>query len=172
MLKDKKGVSEVISVILIVALVMIMIGVVWVVVKNLVSDKLSETGSCFENFGKVTLNNRYTCYNSTSKELQFSINIGDANISEALLGVSSAGTSVSFKLNNTGSQIPNLVNYPNRTTNITLPKKNAGLTYLLNMSAAGLSVPDSISIAPKTGKDQCGISDSLEEIDDCLSLVP
>lgn len=167
-----KGLSEIVSIVLILALVIVMVGIVWGVVNNLVKDKLSQTGSCFEVFGKVTLNSRYTCYNSTTNELQFSISIGDANVDEALVGISSAGTSTSFKITKKGSQIANLVTYPSRNTNVSLPTKNAGLTYLFNMSAAGLGPAESIRIAPAVGKDQCEVSDTIEEIDNCLALAP
>ena len=173
MIKRKKGLSEVVSAVLILALVVVMVGIVWAVVNNLVNDRLSESSSCFDTFGKVTINNRYTCYNSTSNEFQFSINVGDISLSEVLVGISASGTSVSFKLDNKGAVIPNLVTYPGRSTNITLPKKNAGLTYILNMGGAGFSgAPDSIRIAPIIGNDQCEVSDALEQIDNCLALIP
>ena len=171
--KNKKGLSEVVSAVLILALVVVLVGIVWAVINNLVKDKLSETGSCFDTFGKVTINSRYTCYNSTSNEFQFSINVGDISLNEVLIGISASGTSTSLRLDNKGAVIPNLVNYPSRSTNITLPKKNAGLTYLFNMGGGGLSgAPDSIRIAPVIGNDQCEVSDALEKIDNCLALIP
>ena len=170
--RGKKGLSEVVSVVLILALVVALVGIVWSVVNGLVEDNLSKSG-CFETFGKVTINNDYTCYNSTSNELQFSISVGDINLDELLIGVSAAGTSASFKLNSGITQVANLVTYPDRSTNVKLPGKNSGLTYIFNMGAAGLSGPaESIRIAPVIGNDQCEVSDAIEEIDNCLSLAP
>lgn len=170
---NKRGASEVVSIVLIIALVMVMTGIIWAVVSNLVDDNLEKTGTCFETFGKVNINNRYTCYNSSSKELQISLSLEDISLDGVLVGISASGSSVSFKLNNTGGPIPNLYNYPSRTTNITLPGKNAGKTYYFNMSAAGFgSTPTkSIMIAPIIGKDQCDVSDSNEQVDNCLSLT-
>ena len=169
---NKKGLSEIVSIVLILALVIVMVGIVWGVVNNLVKDKLSQTGSCFEVFGKVTLNSRYTCYNSSSNELQFSINVGDVNIDEVIVGISSRGTSSSFRLDSKGTPVANVVAYPSRSTNVSLPAKNSGLTYLFNMNTAGLGAPESIRIAPAVGKDQCEVSDTIEEIDNCLALAP
>jgi len=173
MLKNNKGLSEIVSVVLILVLVMVMVGIVWGVVNSLVEDELSQTGSCFEIFGKVTLNDGYTCYNSSSKELMFSISVGDLSPDEVLVGVTSAGTSSTFKLNKMGTPVANVVTYPSRSINVSLPGKNAGLTYLFNMSKAGMSVPaESIRIAPIVGENQCEVSDAIEEVDNCLSLVP
>jgi FlaG/FlaF family flagellin (archaellin) len=170
--KNQKGLSDVVSIVLFLALVVVMVGIVWAVVNGLVKDKLSQAGSCFDISGKVTINGRYTCYNSTSNELQFSLSVGDINIDEILVGISASGTSVSFKINSGSSQVTNLFTYPGRSINVTLPKKNAGLTYILNMSGAGFQgVPDSMRIAPIVGEEQCETSDSVEEIDNCQLLV-
>ncbi|MEK6841939.1 MAG: archaellin/type IV pilin N-terminal domain-containing protein [Nanoarchaeota archaeon] len=171
-IKNKKGLSEVVTVVLFLALAVVMVGVVWAVVNGLVKDKLSQAGSCFDTSGKIMINNRYTCYNSTSKELQLSLSLGDIDVEEILVGISGSGTSISFKLNNGNSQISNLVSYPSRNVNVTLPKKNAGLTYLFNMTGAGFSgSPDSIRIAPIIGTEQCEAADSIEEVDDCQALA-
>lgn len=168
----KRGMSEVVSTVLIIALVIAAVGIVWAVVANFIDDSISETGTCFEASTEVAINNRYTCFNSSTQELRFSIDIGNVDIKEVLVSVSSFGSSTSFKINVTGSQIPYVVMYPSRSTNVTLPKKNAGFTYLFNMSAAGYpQLPDSIQIAPLSGKEQCEVSDSLERIDNCLSVI-
>ena len=93
---SKKGLSEIVSVVLILALVVALVGVVWGVVNNLVEEKISESESCFGIYGKATLNNDYTCYNSSSNELQFSVNVGDVDIDELLVGISASGTSTSL----------------------------------------------------------------------------
>ena len=171
-LKNKHGLSEVVSIVLFLALVVVMVGLVWMVVNNLVKDKLSSTGSCFDTAGKVSINSRYTCYNSSSNEFQFSISLGDLDVEEVLIGFSSVGTSESFTITNVNSTIENVVSYPSRNVNVTLPKKNGGLTYLFDMDAAGFSgTPDSIRIAPVIDGNQCETSDTLNQIDDCQSLV-
>ena len=172
-MRNKKALSEVVSTVLILALTIVLAGIVWAVVNGLVKEKVSETESCFNTFGKVTINSRYTCYNSSSNELQFSIDVGDISLNEVIVGISTSGTSLSFRLNSEGSQIANLVNYPTRSTNIKIPEKNAGLTYILDMDGAGLpGTPNSIRIAPVVGNDQCEVSDSLEEIDNCAAFIP
>ena len=167
----KKGLSGVVTSVILIALVMVATAIVWVFVRNLVEEKLEDSGNCMDIFGKVSLNNRYTCYNSSSSDTQFSISIGDINVDEVLISISEDGTTKSFKISNEEKEIVNLANYKSTgfgTDQIKLPGKNAGLTYVTN---AFLNQPDLIEIAPIINGKQCGVSDSLSEIDNCLSLI-
>jgi len=169
---NKKGLSGVVTAVLLIALTMAMIGTVWVVVRNLVNNQIESAGSCLDIIGKVSINNDYTCYNSTSKELRLSIDIGDIGIDSLLVGVYGGGMAKTLTLTNDTSTIPNLVTYPGRSTSVKLPGENAGLSYLFNLSAEGFSgAPDSIEIAPKIGGTQCDKSDSLNQIDDCALFI-
>jgi len=170
---NKKAISGIVTAVIMIALVMAAAIIVWAVVNNLVSEQLGEAESCFMIFGKVSINNRYTCYNSTENELQFSINIGDIDVDEVLVAISGEGTSKSFKISNTEQSIPNLINYPSGTPTIKLPSKNGGLTYTYDLTGGGFSMmePDSIQIAPIIKGKQCETTDSLSDIDNCLSLV-
>lgn len=169
---NKRGISGVIVAVIMIALVMVTTLIVWAVVTNIIKSKLDYVGSCLGMFEKVTINSRYTCYNSSSNEFQFSINIGDVDIDEVLVSISGDGASKSLKISNEGQPIGNLVNYPDRSTSIILPGKNAGLTYIFNMDGGGFSgAPDSIKIAPKIEEEQCEMTDSLSEIDDCQWLI-
>ena len=166
--QNKKGLSGVIAAVILIALVITAIAIVWVFVGNLVEEKLEGSGSCMDIFGKVSLNNRYTCYDFSSNEARFSISIGDIDVNEVLVSISGDGTTKSFKITNEEKQIDDLVNYPDGSAIIKLPGKNAGLTY----TATGfLNQPDLIEIAPIIKGKKCGVSDSLSEIDSCLSLV-
>lgn len=166
--KNKKAVSGVITVLILIALSLAVISIVWAVISNLVKKQIESTESCFGVFEKVTINGMYTCHDSSLNNFQFSINIGDIDVDEVLVSVSKEGTTESYKINNTLSIIPDLGPYPSGAGSVKLPEKNAGLTYI----AGGFSEkPNLIQIAPVINEKQCGVSDSLYEIDDCLSLV-
>lgn len=168
--RNKKGVAPIVATMLLIVLVLVLVATIWVIVNNLVEDKLGESEACFGIFEKVNLNSRYTCYYSDSNKFQFSINIEDVDVDEILVGISAEGTSVNFKINKTGSEIANLVMYSTGDTNIILPSKNAGLTYVFNMTGAGFSeIADSITIAPIIKGTQCSASDSIYKIDRCTS---
>lgn len=169
--RNKKGVAPVVATVLLIALVIVLVAAVWAVVNNLVKGKLEESGACFGIFEKVSLNSRYTCYDSSSNEFWFSISISDIDVDEVLVGISAEGNSISFKISNEEQQIANLANYGSTgfgTDQIKLPSKNAGLTYILNITGDGFSeTPNSISIAPIIAGIQCGVSDSMHGIDRC-----
>jgi len=169
-MRNKKGVAPIVATVLLIALVMVIVVAVWAVVNNLVKDKIEESEACSGIFEKVSLNSRYTCYDSDSEEFWFSINIGDIDVDEVLVGISAEGNSISFKINNTLSEIANLVTYPDRLLGIILPSKDGGLTYIFDMAGAGFSeTPNSISIAPMINGIQCDVSDSMHGIDRCAT---
>ena len=176
---EKKAISGIITAVVMIALVMAASSIVWTIVNNIVREKLDEAGSCFDTFEKVTINNKYTCYNITKpesgdpNELQISISVADIELTELLVSVSGKeGNSKSFKL----SKNPITEDYLRLYSGpygapLSLPQKNSGTTYVLDTSKAGISSPSSIQVAPVVGGKQCEVSDSLQDIDNCLSLV-
>jgi len=162
-MKSKQGVSGVITVVILVGLVMTMTMIVWTVVNSLVSNRLGDAEACFGNFEKVTLNNRYTCYNSSSNQTMFSISIGDIEVDSVVVSISSEGTTNSYTITDTLSTIPGLTNYSGGTS-VIIPGKNSGLTYI---ATEYLTEPESISIKPVINGKQCEVSDSMIEIDSC-----
>jgi len=165
---NKKGAASVVATILLILMTIILIGLVWTLVNNLVKKSTTESESCFGIFEKVNLNSEYICYNDDG--FRFSINVGDIDVMEVLVGISADGDGASFKISENPSEINNLIMYPSSSPSIRLPSKNEGLTYVFDMSGAGLSVaPDSISIAPIIKGTQCDISDSINDIARCSS---
>jgi FlaG/FlaF family flagellin (archaellin) len=169
MRKNKKGISGVIATILLIAISMAAVIIVWNVINNLLSEKLEETESCFNIFGKVSLNSRYTCYDTTSKSLRFSLNIGDIDVEKVIVSVSSAGDTTGYELTSTGGS-PGLTKYGS-AGDVKLPAKNGGSTYVTAQDSFAAS-PDSIQLTPVIQGKQCDTSDTLSEIDDCQALSP
>lgn len=168
MFGNKKGLSMVISAMIMIVLVIAAVGIIWTIVKNLIEGKIEETESCFGIFDKVSINNRYTCYESSSDEVQFSINIGDIDVDKILVLISGIQDSKSIEIYN-GVIYSDVKNYGSEyNTSLNLPGKNGGLTYVVKDFSDN---PNSIEISPVINKNVCGISDSLFEIDDCSSLV-
>lgn len=167
--REKKAVSEIVGTVILIGIVIVAAALVWVIVNSLVRGQIDSSKSCFGLFEKVNLESRYTCYNTSSGELRFSISIGEVDIDELVVGVSAEGTGISFNIKKTASEVDDVVSYPDRNPLIALPGKNSGLTYILNMSGAGLSgVPDSIKISPIIEGEQCDVSDVLNEINPCV----
>jgi len=175
LMSQRKGLSTVVATVIMIALVMAAVAIVWGVVANLVEEELEGADSCVNVFDKVGINGRYTCYDSTNPgnlKFQFSLSLGDIEVEEILFAISNEGTTESFSISNSANAILGVTNYPSGTSSIVLPKKNAGLTYVYNLSAAGFSSsPDSLEVAPTINGKQCGSSDFLTDIPNCASLL-
>lgn len=167
LMKNHKGLSAVVTTVLLIALSMAAIVLVWVFVNNMVKKQISGSESCYGNYDKVKINGQYTCYeriSATNYKLRFSLMIGDVQVDKVIVSVSSASAVKSYTIVN-GTSIPNLVMYSGTNPSIILlPGKNAGLTY----NATGFSAKiDSIQIAPVIGGSLCEVSDSISDIEDC-----
>lgn len=165
-MKNKKGASEIISTVLLVGLVVVAVVVVGIVIRNIVTSESEKTESCFSNYNEVTINNLYTCYNS-SNFVHISVSVGDLNVDSVLVAISGSGTTKTLEITNETTTISGLTMY-NGSTSVRLPDSNAGLTYIYNLTAGGFAgCPDKIEIAPVINGKQCETSDTLSEIDNC-----
>ena len=168
---NKKGISGIVATVIMIALVMAAAAIIWTVINSMMKEKTAGAESCFGNFEKVTLNAMYTCYNSTTYDIQFSINMGDVDVDAVLVAISSAGAVKSFEITNENKSFTNLKNYGvgynYNIKDVKLPGENAGMSYVTNYFE---NEPDLIEIAPIIGGTQCGVSDSISDIDDCSIL--
>ena len=64
---NKKGISTVIATVLMIAIVIVIVGIVWISISGLIGQQIESSESCFGNFGKVTLDKRLGKENSVSK---------------------------------------------------------------------------------------------------------
>jgi len=157
---------------LIVLLVFVTVGILWATISGLIKDRTGESESCFGNFGKMEINSKYTCYNSSANETVFSIERKDIDLDELLISISSEGQGHSIELLITPrSDLEELTNYQ-RNDEVVLPGKNSGSTYYLDMNKISFQTkPTSIKIAPVINGHQCEVIDTLEIIDDCEVLL-
>ena len=169
-LKNNKGISGIVVTVIMIALTLLATALIWGVINNLISEKVESSKSCFGNFGKVTLDNKFTCYDSANLKIRFSLNIGDIDVDEVLVSISDNFGTSSFRINNTEQTIPGLT-YLNGMALVKLPGKNGGKTYTYESSDwDSENIPITIQIAPFINENQCETSDSVTEIDDCALL--
>ena len=162
----KRAMSEVVTTVLMIALVLALVGIVWGVINSMVNKELKSTEACFGNFDKVTMNEEYTCYNLTTKELYFSINVGDVNLDKIYIVIGSQGTTNNINLNLTSTDLTNVRNYPANTSGVVAPVANSGKTYIY----AGLGVaPDYVRVSPVINGEKCQESYALTNIEACSS---
>jgi len=166
---NKKGLSAVVATLMLILLALVLVGILWGVVTNLLDEQLNSTENCLNIYEKIEINDEYTCYNGTSKEFFFSINIADIKVDELLFGISADGRTTSFKITNRPIPLPNLRPYNGTYSgNIALPGENSGFTYAYNMTSAGfVGKPDKLVVKPVIGGTQCDDSDTTNDIYYC-----
>jgi len=168
--QNKKGVSTIIASVIMIALTLVIGGVIWGVVSNLVQENLESAGSCYDVFDKVDLNPGTTCWNSSGKEVRFSINVKDLDIQEMIVSISGTGETKSYRLKKDGVEpVGKVVYWPNASiTPVLIPGSNTGKTYsVFNDFTAK---PDSIKVFPVIKGKQCDAADSISNMDSCLVL--
>lgn len=172
--KNKLGLSAVVATLMLILLTLVLVGILWAVIGGIFSDNVDDSKNCFGNFDKVTINERYTCYDPSvsPKEFKFSINVDDIEADAIIVGISdNSGQKISFKLNKSGS-------YPylkplngNYGDNVSVPGENSGLTYIFNVdSKLSGNRPDLIEIIPVIEGSQCEVSSRVSEIVYCSAL--
>lgn len=170
-MKNKQGLSTIITTLILVLLVFIAVGIIWGVINNILKEKVDESESCFGNFGKLEINSEYTCYNSSEKVLYFSIERKNFELEKIIVAIYIGQESQIIELLETPSSIFGLTSYSG-SSEVKVPPKNGGSTYKLNLTQLGFSrEPDSIKISPIVNGNQCETLDELNEIDNCLELL-
>lgn len=169
-LKNRKGISGIIVAIIMIGLVLVVTAIVWSAINNLISENISSSQACFGNFGKITLDRKYTCY--SDNEVRFSINIADIKVDDLLVSIASNSETKSFRLTNVETIIDggDLKYYSRESTSVKLPGENSGITYIYTWSDDE-NPPNTIKIAPTLSGKQCDISDTIGGIDDCGLLA-
>jgi len=162
--KNKRGLSAIVTTVILVALSMAAVVLVWVFVNNMIKGQLKNAESCFGNFDKVKLNGQYTCYDIQNNIFRISLTIGNVQVEKVIVSVSSASAVKSYEITNTAPIIPFTDLFMYSGGDVVLPGKNSGLTY----NATGFpSTIDLIQIAPVISGTQCEVSDSISEIEFC-----
>lgn len=168
---QKKGLSEVVATLIMVAITVAVAGIVWLMVTTFVNTSTTSTTACYNLQGKITLNNDYTCYNDSAspKAIVFSVNVGDIpNVQDILVSISGAGNSETFKI--AGDNATSGLEYLNGTWPVTAPPENHGLTYIYPLPSSFVGVPQEIEIAPIISGNTCDVTDSIKQFDSCSTL--
>ncbi len=163
--KNRKAVSGVVVMVVMIALVIAISAIVFTTTKKTVEEKIKKSEACgLEIIGKLSINTEYVCYDSEKKEIVFSINRGDIELDKLIIAIETETEIVQFEMREGQKEtISNLVSYPDRLSEVNLPAKNGGKTYI----AENLGQVIGIKIIPVINGEQCEVADSLNEIISC-----
>ena len=176
-MKNKRGLSEVVTTVIMIALVLVAVIMVWTIINNLIQGKIKDSESCFGNAEKVILDKRNICYeiDGSTGKVRFAVSLGDVDVDEVLISISGGVETKSFKISNEDQAIENLTYLGTSSQTTKLPSKNGGKTYEYSwdfMPGVGefTNAVNSIKIAPIIDGTQCEMSDSSSDIEDCTLL--
>lgn len=164
-MKNKKALSEVVSIVAIIAITIIMVTIIWGVIDNTTRGRLEKASSCHNIFEKISLDDDYTCYNQSANRMQFSISRGEIDLDYLLIGLTFDNFSKTYKLYVDSTNVVGITNYPSGLEIVSLPAKNAGKTYFAENIQTR---PDSIEIAPAIKRNLCDTIDEINEIVNCV----
>jgi FlaG/FlaF family flagellin (archaellin) len=159
----KNGVSTVVATVILVALTVVLSGIVWAIVNNLVKTETEKT-SCFGVSEKIKINYEYTCYDAANQEMQISIDVYEIELSSVLFYISGVANSATFEILNKPSLVFGARMYDG-SEEVYLPEKNAGLTY--RFDASNVQNPAIIKIIPSVKNRNCEVADMLSDIGSC-----
>ena len=164
---NNKGISAVVTAIIMIVLVMAAILLVWGFVRTIIDENLEDAASCSNLFNKVEINDLYTCYDTDTKNLSISIAVKDFELKELVMGVSQGGESVSYIITDELKSVSGLRNFQGGPE-VQLPGENGAKVYIIPNYPG---FPDQIIIHPVVGGSQCEATDQTFEIDDCRLLT-
>ncbi|MGA2130173.1 MAG: hypothetical protein ABSG05_00975 [Candidatus Pacearchaeota archaeon] len=169
-MKSKKGLSAVVETMIMIALVIAAVSIIWVVINNTINTQLNTASSCANVVDKVTIDQRYTCYNESSDQLRLAINVGDIkNLQDILVSITQGGQSKSFKINTDNAT--DGLKYFNWSGPMQIPGPNSGLTYIYPMNSPIVQFPDQVEIAPIINGNTCTGPAPITQIDSCTLLA-
>jgi len=161
----KKGLSQVVSTVILIALTIVLVGGTFTLVRNYVTKSLDDTSACNNILEKISLNKDYTCFDSKTNSTLISISRNEFVLDSLLVSVAYEERGTTFYLSDIPTNIQNLTYYGDLiSTEVQIPGNESGKTYCLSGT---YPAPSRIEIAPKRSGKQCNIVDSIQDIPTC-----
>ena len=160
----KKGLSQVVSTVVLIALTVALVAGTLIIVRNYVTKGLGDASACNDILEKISLNEEYTCFDPTTNSTLISISRNEFALDSLLVSVSYEESGTTFYLKNEAETIENLIVYGTGSSSVSLPLNESGKTYCLSHV---YSAPSIIQIAPKRGSKQCNVVDSIQDVPIC-----
>lgn len=164
-MKCKKGMSEVVSTVIMIALVMVAAGIIWGVISSIIGDTTEKSQACFGNYDKVTLYGEGTCYDDSNQRLSVYIDVKDIEVSKIILSIHTESETKTFEIPGNSSYVAPYSSSPNYALSEDAIASNSGKRFWIKEIK---SKPTSIEIAPVIGGSQCEISSRIKAINKCV----
>ena len=159
-INSKKGVSGVLTTIILVAMAIVLVGMVSYVIMPMVREKIGHATACSPDIiGKINLNRLNTCYeddenpDTHNSQIRINIETEDIDYDKIIVFVSKAGIIKNFEIMESEQG------------------KNSGQTYskllIDDLEFSDDSIPSTIKLVPVINKEQCDVADYINEVATC-----
>jgi len=164
---NNRGVSQIVGVAVLIGLTVALVAAVWGILNAFVLDRLDTAEACNQILDKVSFNNEYVCHNVTDggNYTLVSVNIADIDVDEILISVNYENENKVIRLTNQSRAIDGVTYYQSSLTEVSMPSKEGGRTYVVESNEK----PESIEVSPKIKGVQCDITDKIESIPNCIN---
>jgi len=155
-MKNKRGLSTIISILIIIAITMIAAGIVWGVARSVIKDRIDYSEACsIQLLDNVKINSINTCYYKTDGYLKLYTDIGNAELEKIIVYITYGGETKTTELKT------NIGINSGKKHLINLQQDPPGFTLILD------HLPEAVKIAPVVKGQQCGTIDSFYQIPQC-----
>jgi len=165
-MEGKRGVSELISIVLMILITVAAGGLIYAFVFPIVESNIAQSQTCGSIQIGIITENGLTCYDSSSNSVQVEIGRGKdkVNLTGFHIQISGGGKSKSIFVNATANPVAREYGQSAYSQAMTVPKQDGANTYVINSQGIGITNPESVSVAPivrASGKDRlCSVSAS------------
>lgn len=174
MIKSKKGVSQIISTILLILISIVAFASIVAFVVPFVQEQLEGSRECFNVPEQISIidSSEYTCFNNDKIKVGVSVKRSSEEVEIggfqfAVRGKNTAGEENSVVVEVKGGTPAANVNMLNGDPDLILPKKGEEKTYVITLAPgraeSAVSSPEKVVIAPISAKGKlCNIADEVE----------
>lgn len=155
---SKRGLSEVVSTMILIVLVVAAVGVLGTIINSVVNKKIDDASSCFGISDELRINKKFSCIHTDGK-LQLFIEIGDITPDKILISVIGEEDGELFEISENST--PGLIDSKGDVAKI--PQKFSGNTYNITTD---FSIKQ-VRIAPYIRGNTCEVSDTFSSIPNC-----
>jgi len=157
LLMQKKGLSEIISTVLLILISVVAVSILAYVLIPMIKEWTSGSSECFNALDKIKIVNKgFTCYDSGNGEASFTVSLAnDVKIKGIAASIGSEGSSKVFEIYNSSTNEDIKMYNGDYGEELELPNPGEERTYIINYAGTELQV--GLIMEKKT----CDFSDSI-----------
>ena len=166
--RGKKGVSPIITTVLLLLIAVSLVVLLGSFLYPYVQNMLEKGQECFDIAGQITIDSKYTCFNSEDLKVQAAIKRGTKEIEIGGFKISAIGGGTSSVFDVKEGTVEGVTMLDGETPEkIELPERGGERTYLLNVPSI-TNVDSIVVVALRENGETCDETETRLDIERCL----